>query len=187
MRQGDPLAPSLFVIAEEVLSRGLIALYAEGKVSRFVTARGCIAPSHLLFADDTVIFTNGRRNSLKNLMEFLGRYEAASGQLINKTKSCFVIHRNAPRCRVDMIGSVVGFPRKELPIMYLGAPLFAGAPKASFFTFLVDKIRKQIASWNGKLLSKGGRLVLLKSVLYSIPHYVLSISAAPASVIHQID
>lgn len=110
-----------------------------------------------------------RRNSLNHLMEFLGRYEAASGQLINKTKSCFVIQRNAPRCRVDMIGSVVGFPRKELPIMYLGAPLFAGAPKASFFTFLVDKIIKQIASWNGKLLSKGGRLVLLKSVLYSIP------------------
>lgn len=59
LRQGDPLAPSLFIIAEEVLSRGLLALYASGAVKPFHVPRGCPATSHLLFADDTIIFTNG--------------------------------------------------------------------------------------------------------------------------------
>lgn len=68
LRQGDPLAPSLFIIAEEVLSRGLLALYASGAVKPFHVPRGCPATSHLLFADDTIIFTNGSKRSLERLM-----------------------------------------------------------------------------------------------------------------------
>lgn len=75
LRQGDPLAPSLFIIAEEVFSRGLLALYAAGAVKLHVPRGGPATSSHILFADDTIIFTNGSKRSLKRLME------STSGQL----------------------------------------------------------------------------------------------------------
>ncbi|KAG0488373.1 hypothetical protein HPP92_007184 [Vanilla planifolia] len=43
-----------------------------------------------IFAGDTRILTNGTKQSLKNLMKFLNRYEKASGQRMNRDKSCFV-------------------------------------------------------------------------------------------------
>ena len=62
LRQGDPLAPSFLIIAEEVFSRGLLALYAAGAVKLHVPRGGPATSSHILFADDTIIFTNGWRN-----------------------------------------------------------------------------------------------------------------------------
>ena len=78
LRQGDPLAPSFLIIAEEVFSRGLLALYAAGAVKLHVPRGGPATSSHILFADDTIIFTNGSKRSLERLME------STSGQLINK-------------------------------------------------------------------------------------------------------
>ena len=40
-------------------------------VQPFHSPRGCPLISHLLFADDTVIFTNGSSKSLSTLMNFL--------------------------------------------------------------------------------------------------------------------
>ena len=40
LRQGDPLAPSLFIIAEEVLSRGLHSLMEKNIVYRYKTHPG---------------------------------------------------------------------------------------------------------------------------------------------------
>lgn len=59
LRQGDPLAPSLFILAEEVLSRGLSLLLSQGKTKPYHVPRACPAISHLLFADDTIILANG--------------------------------------------------------------------------------------------------------------------------------
>jgi hypothetical protein len=53
LRQGDPLSPSLFILAEEVLSRGLSRLGRSGGVLPFSVPRGCLSITHLLFADDT--------------------------------------------------------------------------------------------------------------------------------------
>lgn len=67
-RQGDPLSLSLFIVTAEFLSRGLDCLYAHLPSVRYST----ITPvhiSHLSFADDIVIFTNGSRSSLRRLMD----------------------------------------------------------------------------------------------------------------------
>ncbi|XP_042521267.1 uncharacterized protein LOC122094726 [Macadamia integrifolia] len=55
IRQEDPLFPNLFILTEEVLSRGLTALFEEGRATYFNLPRGCSRISHSLFADDTII------------------------------------------------------------------------------------------------------------------------------------
>lgn len=52
----------------------------------FSTPSSCHAVSHLAFADDVVIFTNGTRNSLVALMNFLDAYEVESGHCIKLTQ-----------------------------------------------------------------------------------------------------
>ena len=56
LKQGDPIFPSLFISAEEVLSRGLRKIYEDGLARPFHIGRGSLVVSHLLFGDDTLIF-----------------------------------------------------------------------------------------------------------------------------------
>ena len=87
LRQGDPLSPYLFILAEEVLSRGLRKIFNDGLVKHFHLGRGTMLVSHLLFADDTLVFLRGNKNSLKNLLGFLKLYEGSFGQRISLPKS----------------------------------------------------------------------------------------------------
>lgn len=91
---------------------------------------------HLLFADDTIIFTNGSKASLTNLLRFPSKYEEASGQKINRGKSGFLMYKKTHHpSRVAIVPQTTGFIRKELPIHYLGVPLFVGAPNQDLLIF----------------------------------------------------
>ena len=59
LKQGDPFSPYLFLLAMEALSQLLSSARNGGFISRFkVGGRGRegLIVSHLLFADDTLIF-----------------------------------------------------------------------------------------------------------------------------------
>lgn len=68
VRQGDPLSPLFFCLAEEVLSRGLTKLVTSGKLSLMTGSRGTHVPSHVLYADDIMIFCKGTQRNLRGLM-----------------------------------------------------------------------------------------------------------------------
>jgi hypothetical protein len=52
--------------------------------------------------------------------------------------------------------------------------------------WMVAKVEKIISSWCFKWLSKGGRLLLLKSVLEAIPMYWMSLTWIPKGVLEEI-
>ncbi|XP_042486027.1 uncharacterized protein LOC122066276 [Macadamia integrifolia] len=58
LRQGDPISPMLFIIAEEVLCRGLSELLDNNSIKALSGPRGAIIRTHILFADDVFIFSN---------------------------------------------------------------------------------------------------------------------------------
>jgi len=51
----------------------------------------------------------------------------------------------------------------------------------------VNRIKSRLSGWNSRFLSLGGRLVLLKSVLTSLPVYALSFFKAPSGIISSIE
>lgn len=89
--------------------------------------------------------------------------------------------------RLSIISSATGLMRKALPIRYLGVPLFVGVPKPSYFPSFLDRMHSPISSWRSHFLSKGGRIVLLQSVLCSMPFYTLSVITPPAGFIAQMN
>ncbi|XP_058104807.1 uncharacterized mitochondrial protein AtMg01250-like [Magnolia sinica] len=53
LRQGDPISPSLFILATEVLCRGFAKLVSSGCCTPFKLKQGCKQVTRLLYADDT--------------------------------------------------------------------------------------------------------------------------------------
>jgi hypothetical protein len=69
---------------------------------------------------------------------------------------------------------------------YLGFHLKPDCYKRRDWEWIIKKVEAKISIWVNRLLSRGGRLVLLKSVLESIPVYWNSIVAIPRGVLKKI-
>lgn len=70
---------------------------------------------------------------------------------------------------------------------YLGVRIFHRKTTATNFSELLDKVHYRLAGWKRKLLSFAARLTLVKSVLTTIPTYLMQIVALPNSVMEEIE
>ena len=79
LRQGDPLFPYLFVISVEGLSVLLHEAEEQGRISGVKICQNAPNVSHLLLADDTMIFLKAKQEEVAALHEILQLYENCSG------------------------------------------------------------------------------------------------------------
>lgn len=70
---------------------------------------------------------------------------------------------------------------------YLWAPLFKGRAKILYFEDLISKINSKIKGWHNRFFSFAGKIILIKSVLASIPVHTLSCMVIPKSVSRRIE
>ncbi|KAJ0758378.1 putative reverse transcriptase zinc-binding domain-containing protein [Helianthus annuus] len=74
-----------------------------------------------------------------------------------------------------------------LAIKYLGIPLGANMNRINNWEPVVSVFQSRLSSWKSKSLSIGGRVVLLKSVLESLPIYFFSIFKVPVKVVEKLE
>lgn len=79
VRQGHPLSPLLFCLAEEVLSRALSIASTFGRLTPMSYCRGVSLPTQILYADDVLIFCTGTKHNLRILLTIFNKYSAVSG------------------------------------------------------------------------------------------------------------
>jgi hypothetical protein len=188
LRQGDPLSPLLFVIVMEALSRLLDRAVREGLFLGFsvgTVAANPLMVSHLLFADDTLIFCGADPEQILNLRFVFTWFEAASGLKINLSKSEIVPVGDVPQ--IDELVHLLGCKQSVLPLQYLGLPLGASFKESAIWNPVLGMVEKRLASWKRLYLSKGGKITLIKSTLASIPTYFLSLFPIPARVANRLE
>ena len=129
--------------------------------------------SHLLFADDVLLFTKAKNSQLRFITEMFSRFSQASGLKINLSKSRAFYSWSTPHAKVNRLTSITGIRSTTSFDKYLGFPILKGRAKHSDFLFIIEKKQSRLASWKHRLLNKPGRVTLASSVLSSIPYYYM--------------
>ena len=76
LRQGDPLSLFLFIMGTEVLSRLLPKAENTGQIHGIRVARGITPITHLMFADDLLLFTRSSHEELNAILNCLEIYQS---------------------------------------------------------------------------------------------------------------
>ncbi|XP_072074421.1 uncharacterized protein [Arachis hypogaea] len=173
LRQGDPLSPFLFVLVGQVLNSMLRRLSEIGRIKPLEIGRDKIQISHLQFADDTILFCPCDVESMTNYKRIFQGFEIMSSLKINYDKSV-VIGINCGEETIDEACGILECNKAILSIRYLGIPLGANPKRVKTWDPIIKKVKERLKGWEGKFLTKVGKLVLIKAVLNSLPMYYLS-------------
>jgi hypothetical protein len=134
------MSPHLFLLCAEGLSS---PLKARGPVFLARGIRvGVHAPwiSHLLFADDSMIFIQVNQRSVDRLAEILEIYHRGSGQLINRQKSAIFFNTNCDQQVKDDVKASLQINTEALGERYLGLPTAVGKVVDGTFDYSADRI-----------------------------------------------
>ena len=172
----------------EVLSRilkktedsGLLRGFHVGPINSIGVCR-----SHLLYANDTILFCNASREQLLSIRLALSCIQAFTGLKVNVGKSEIVSVGEVGN--IGSLANILCCRVGSLPMKYLGMPLSTPYKVASIWNPILEKMEKKLPSWKRLYLSKGGRLTLLKSTLSSLPTYYLSLFTIPVAVADKLE
>ncbi|KAM0003901.1 putative reverse transcriptase zinc-binding domain-containing protein [Helianthus debilis subsp. tardiflorus] len=87
---------------------------------------------------------------------------------------------------VDM-ASFVGCNSGSFPFCYLGLKVGANMNRVVNWNSVYEIFDARLSSWKASLLSIGGRVTLIKSVLECLPNYYFSLYKAPSKVISDLE
>ena len=141
--------------------------------------------SHLLFADDTILVCHASREQLLSIRLVLSCFQAFTGLKVNVGKSEIV--PAGEDNSLDALANILQCRVGSLPMKYLGMPLGTSFKTTSIWNPILEKIKKKLYRWKRLYLSKGGRLMLLKSTLSSLPTYFLSLFTIPKSMAARLE
>ncbi|KAJ0567858.1 putative RNA-directed DNA polymerase [Helianthus annuus] len=186
LRQGDPLSPFLFIIAMEALHVLMI------KAEELAIFQGVKLPrngpylTHMFYADDAIFLGEWEETNLKNLKRILRIFYLISGLKVNSRKS----HLYGVGSSVEEVRSMAShFNCKEgkFPFVYLGLKVGANMNRLAHWKEVIDLFNKKLTNWKAKTLSFAGRVILVKSVMGSLPNYYFSLYKCPSGVLKVLE
>ncbi|GKA15791.1 RNA-directed DNA polymerase, eukaryota [Tanacetum coccineum] len=185
LKQGDPLAPFLFILIMESLHISFSRAAKEGFFNG-IQINETTNISHLFYADDAVFIGEWSDSNMENIVKILKCFFLASGLKINIQKSQ-VLGVGVPRTRVIQAASKIGCAVLKSPFRYLSVMVGDRMSRKSAWADTVQKLRSRLSKWKVKTLSIGGRLTLLKSVLGASPLYNMSIYKVPKGILNEME
>uniref|UniRef100_A0A2N9GB01 Reverse transcriptase domain-containing protein n=1 Tax=Fagus sylvatica TaxID=28930 RepID=A0A2N9GB01_FAGSY len=187
LRQGDPLSPYLFILCQEVLSRLIERSFASGAIHGVKMNTNGPAFTHVMYADDLMLFAKATTCEVQVLDECLEKYCEWFGQLINREKSGLIFSKLVVRERKRAIKLELNMKAISTAATYLSAPLFTSRSRTKDFKFLQDRLESKLKGWRCKSLSWAGRSTLIKSVAQALPTYTFASSDVPVAVCDKLD
>ncbi|KAK3229641.1 hypothetical protein Dsin_001522 [Dipteronia sinensis] len=142
--------------------------------------------SHIFFADDSLLISMASASYCLRIRDMLDLYSRASDHRINYDKSVVCFSRDMQPSKGDHLASIFGVRWVKFHERYLGRPSFSGVSKKLLFNDIKDRFWSKIKGWREKLLSVAGKQILIKSVLWSIPAYSMSLFRFPKGFVNEL-
>ena len=184
LRQGDALSPYLFVLAMEVFSGFLHSRYDSGYIT-YHPQTSNLKISHLMFADDVMIFFGGDSSSLHGINETLEDFAGWSGLHMNKEKTQ-LFHAGLSHIESAALAGY-GFTHGSLPIRYIGLPLMSRKLRMAEYAPLIEKISAKFNAWAVLSLSFAGRIQLISTVISGLINFWTFAFILPLGCIRKIE
>ncbi|GJW03199.1 RNA-directed DNA polymerase, eukaryota [Tanacetum coccineum] len=185
LKQGDPLAPYLFILIMESLHLSLSRAIEAG-IFKGIKIGSSLNISHLFYADDAVFIGEWSIANLSGITHILHCFSLLSGLTINLKKS-HLLGVGIPIEIVNAAALNLGCSTMKTPFKYLGVMVGGNSSTSQAWDDMIGKLKARLSNWKLKTLSVGRRLTLLKSVLGSTPIYNMSIYKVPKSVLHAME
>lgn len=129
LRQGDPISSYLFILMSNTLSMLTRKTVDEGMIKGIKLNRFCPTLSHLLFADDSIFFMDGKTKESQNLAMILNQYCYAWRQEINLNKFGLFMDPHYPQQLQNSLANTLRVPVMGKIGIYLGVPTDWGDSK----------------------------------------------------------
>ncbi|CAN6541779.1 unnamed protein product [Malus baccata var. baccata] len=167
LRQGDPLSPYLFLLLK-------------------VTPHG-MPITHLLFADDSVLFCEMTVEEAQGVRDILNSYAVCSGQEINMLKSSIFYGSKVKKRDKKGIERSLNIQSKAGFGKYLGLQADFGHSKKVVFNDVRERIESRMTGWAEQFLSPAGKEILIKVVATAMPNHAMSCFKLPIGVCRDIE
>ena len=183
-RQGDPIAPYLFIICSQILT---ILIDQDEKVKGLKIANKEI--KIVQFADDTTIFLDGSENSLRHTLNILEIYGNYSGLKMNKEKSELVWIGKEKNSQKKLCNDVkLAWGSTEFKLLGITFVTNLNQMPEKNYEPILGKITKTIKSWSNRMLTPIGKISVIKTILISkFVHHFQTLPNPPPQLIKKIN
>jgi hypothetical protein len=137
------------------------------------------------YVDDTLVVLKADARELICLKALLQTFSASTGLKVNYSKSC-MMPINMDGVRLQHFASSINCKPGTLPFAYLGLPLGISKPSLEHFLPIVKRVERRLCGI-ADFLDYGGKLLMVKYVLSSLPISFMACLDVPVTIKDQIE
>ena len=144
IRQGDPLLSYLFILCMEYLSHLIELKCRDGSWMPLTASQGNVRVSHLLFANDIILFSKVDSMACSAIAEVLEKFCKESGQKISLGKSCVYYFPNVSDEMKDEVWEKLGINETQNIGKYLGFPILYEGANRRQYNDIVERVMNKL-------------------------------------------
>lgn len=152
LRQGDPLSPYLFILCMNVLFVLIHRAEESNNIKGILFNRLGLMISHLMYADDLVLFFKADHDSCLFISRLLNGFCDKASLEINRDKSFLVFSPNTLDDLRTEMAALFNLGWQHKLGKYLGVFIDDHKDCKLNYQLLLDKWSSRLAGWKGKLL-----------------------------------
>nr|GEU42787.1 RNA-directed DNA polymerase, eukaryota, reverse transcriptase zinc-binding domain protein [Tanacetum cinerariifolium] len=136
--------------------------------------------------DDAVFVGEWSESNISMLVNVLDCFHRVSWLKINMSKSK-IMGVHVDDGKVSWAASKLSCLVLKPPFLYLGSYVGGDMHRLQAWFDIFDRVRRRLSNWKMKMLSIGGRLTLVKSVLGSMPIFHMSMFKVPLCILRILE
>jgi hypothetical protein len=186
LRQGDPLSPFLFLLVADGLSTLLQSEVEAKTIEPVRICRRAPGISHLLFADDSLLFFKAHEDQAAKVREVLELFASSTGQQINPSKCSIFFGESCPSPTRVLVKNALNIVQETFETKYLWLPTPEGRMSKGKFQSLQSKLAKCLVDWDDNHKSQAAIEILIKAVAQALTVYVMGVFKLPLGLFDEL-